>query len=178
MSSKMQITRSKAEIEALVRDNAAYREDIDFIQETISKDQIFIGHLTQKSPAGNEVSVALTVGMYRRNLPELIFSGVPSNVVQNIVAALSEGLDFDREFLRSERLKQILNFDVMALPIDDPNSLEVMQVCRDYYTLIGRHEMQAVQLVFADENGSFPWSPDCSDANKACQPLFGVTAGF
>tara|TARA_R110002124_G_scaffold128157_9_gene288606 strand:- start:13299 stop:13832 length:534 start_codon:yes stop_codon:yes gene_type:complete len=169
----MSIPKTKAEILSLVETNPAYREDMDFIEETVKSKNVFIGQFSSPSTYGSEVSVSLTVGMFLHELPELVFSGVPVTVVKEVIASLCEGHDFDREFLRSERSKTILGFSVIAMPITDADGLVELGLCRDYYTLAGLGSISAVQLVFSDENGAFPWSESYSESDRSFQPVFG-----
>ena len=114
--------------------------------------------------------------MFQHQLPELVMCGVPVPLVKNIVEELSQGHDFDREFLAGGRHKSIHGLIVMAMPIEQPESHDVLTICHDVYTLRGLPQIRAVQLVFADEGGAFPWSRNYCEQERKFQPVLG-TAG-
>ena len=103
--------------------------------------------------------------------------GVPMPLVKQIVEELSEGHDFDRGFIAGKYSKSILGLTTMALPIQEPESHDVLNICHDVYTLRGLSQVSAVQLVFADEAGAFPWSRDYNEHERKFQPVLGVAGG-
>lgn len=169
--------RSKAQIQSLINDNKPYRDDLDYIQQTLDERKVFIGQTISEQDGNTEASFCVTVGMYQHQLPELVMCGVPVPVVKEIVEELSEGHDFDREFLSGGRHKSILGLTVMALPIDRPERHDVLTICHDVYILRGLSQVSAVQLVFANESGAFPWSREYSEQERKFQPVLGVS-GF
>ena len=130
--------RSKTQIKQLIADDQNYREDLEYIQATLAEGNVFIGQITSEQSGNTEAAFCVTVGMFQHRLPELVFSGVPVPVVKNIVQDLCEGNDFDREFLAGGRTKVILDFNVIAVPVSDPEIHDVLSVCHDVYTLIDK----------------------------------------
>jgi hypothetical protein len=174
----MTATRSKTEIHQLIADSESYREDLEYIQSTLELNNVFIGQIDSSQTGNTEASFCVTVGMYLHELPELAFSGVPMHVVKSVVNDLCEGHDFDREFLAGNRTKIIHGFDVMAIPISSPQSHDVFSMCNDIYTLIDKPQLEAVQLVFANENGAFPWSSEYADQERQYQPILGMKSAM
>lgn len=170
----MATPRSKAQIQQLLDDSQPYRDDLDFIQETLDARNVFIGQINSDQHGHTEASFCVTVGMFQHQLPELVMCGVPVPLVKGIVSELCEGHDFDREFLAGGRHKSIHGLTVMALPIELPESHDVLNICHDVYTLRGLSEVSAVQLVFADESGAFPWSREYSEQERKFQPVLGL----
>lgn len=168
--------RSKTEIHQLIASDKGYREDFEYIQSVLTEKRVFIGQLESSQAGNTEASFCVTVGMFQHQLPELVFSGVPVHLVSKVVEELCEGHDFDRDFLAGKRTKLIHDFNVIAVPINDPESHDVLSVCRDIYTFIDRPTIEAVQLVFANESGAFPWSRGYADQERQYQPVLG-TAG-
>lgn len=123
MSTQMLIPKTKAQIISLVGRSRAYCEDMQFIEETINDKNVFIGQFISQTNQGADVNVCHTVGMYMHDLPELVFTGVPETVVTQIVNSLTQACDLDREFLRGERSKKIFNFNVIAVPIENADSI-------------------------------------------------------
>jgi hypothetical protein len=167
--------RSKTQIEQQIADDERYREDIEYIKATLAAGNVFIGQLTSEQTGNTEASFCVTVGMYLHDLPELVFSGVPVPVVKGIVSDLCEGNDFDREFLAGGRTMSIMDIDVMAVPVSSPENHDVFSVCYDFYTLIDRSSFQAVQIVFANEGGAFPWGVGYAEHEKQFQPVLGLS---
>lgn len=167
-------TRSKAEIHRLIAENPSYREDIEFIQETLEGNDVFIGQLNAQGDGDSEVMHCVTVGMFQHEMPELVFTGVPVHLVKAVVSELIEGHDFDREFLDGKRSKVIMGFNAIALPVDAPGSHAVLSICCDYYTLNDNSDLRAAQIVFADEKGRFPWSAGYSEQERRLQPILGM----
>lgn len=167
--------RSKAQIQSLINENQPYRDDLDYIQETLDERKVFIGQTVSEQDGNTEASFWVTVGMYLHQLPELVMCGVPVPLVKEIVEELSEGHDFDREFLAGGRHKSIHGLTVMALPIERPESHDVLSICHDVYTMRGLSQVSAVQLVFADEAGAFPWSREYSQQERKFQPVLGLS---
>jgi hypothetical protein len=166
--------RSKAQIEELISDCDSYREDMKYIQATIGERNVFIGQLTSEQSGQTEASFCVTVGMFIYNLPELVMSGVPTPLVRSIVEEMCEGHDYDREFLAGGRSKTIAGFTVVAVPVEAPDAQDVLNFCHDAYTMLGQGSVKAVQLVFADESGAFPWSPEYNDHERQYQPVLGM----
>jgi len=169
--------RSKTQIEALISDSDGYREDMRYIQATLDERNVFIGQLTSDQSGQTEAAFCVTVGMFMHDLPELVMCGVPVPLVKNIVAEMCEGHDYDREFLAGGRSKVIAGLTAVAVPIESPHSHDVFTICYDAYTLLGRSSMKAVQLVFADESGAFPWSSAYNDQERQFQPVLGMGVG-
>lgn len=170
----MAATRSKTEIHRLLASSDTYREDLEYIQATLASDSVFIGQMDSAQVGNADASFCVTVGMYLFGLPELVFSGVPVPLVKDTVEKLCEGHDFDREFLAGGRTKQIHGLDVMALPVSNPENHDVFAFCRDIYTLIDKPKIDAVQLVFANEKGAFPWSSGYAAQERQYQPVLGI----
>jgi len=169
----MATPRSKNQIQRLIADNESYRDDLEYIQATLEQQKVFIGQLTSEQAGNTEATFCVTVGMFQRGMPELVMTGVPSPMVKGIVEELFEGHDFDREFIAGQRTKVIHDLTVMAVPIHNPESHDVLAICHDIYTLIGRPGVSAVQLVFADEGGAFPWNAEYAAQERQFQPVLG-----
>lgn len=164
--------RSKAEIVRHMAECPNYREDLDFIEEALAAEDVFIGQLNEQA-GDSEVMHCITVGMFLYGLPELVFTGVPVHLVREVVSDLIEGHTFDREFLAGQRTKLIEGFQTIALSIDAPSAHQALSMCCDYYTLTGRSDLRAVQIVFADELGRFPWTSGYSEHDRQLQPIMG-----
>lgn len=173
----MALPRSKAQVERKIAENESYRDDLEYIQETLEQNKVFIGQLTSEQSGNTEATFWVTVGMFQRGLPEIVLSGVPAPLIKGIVEELFEGHDFDREFLAGGRTKVIHDLTVIALPVSQPDSHDVLSICHDMYALIEQPHLQVVQLVFADEQGAFPWNSNYSASERQFQPVLGAPVG-
>jgi len=169
--------RSNPQIQSLIDENEDYREDLKYIQGTLDACKVFIGQTQSDQLEHADAAFCVTVGMFQYQLPELVMCGVPMPLVKQIVEELSEGHDFDRGFIAGKYSKSILGLTTMALPIQEPESHDVLNICHDVYTLRGLSQVSAVQLVFADEAGAFPWSRDYNEHERKFQPVLGVAGG-
>lgn len=167
--------RTKAQIQEQISDCESYREDLKYIQSTLDERNVFIGQLTSEQSGQTEAAFCVTVGMFMHDLPELVMCGVPVPLVKKIVEEMCEGHDFDREFLAGGHSKVIVGLTVIALPIESPESFDVFNFCADAYTMLGRGPVEAVQLVFADEAGAFPWSREYCEQERQFQPVLGMS---
>jgi hypothetical protein len=170
----MTIPRSKAQIQSELKERDSYRDDLEYIQETLSQRQVFIGQTTSEQLGNTEASFWVTVGMYQQGLPELVLTGVPLPLVKGIVEELFQGHDFDRKFLAGARTKVIHGLQAMALPVINPENHDVLSVCLDIYTLKDMPRPEVVQIVFADEFGSYPWSIGYASDERKFQPVLGM----
>lgn len=171
----MALPRSMAQIQEMISDCASYREDLEYIQATLKERNVFIGQLASEQAGQTEASFCVTIGMFMYGLPELVMCGVPLPLVNSIVEDMCEGTDFDREFLAGKITKLIGGLTCMALPIEQPEAHDVLIFCLDAYTVLGRSDLKAVQLVFADEDGAFPWSKEYAAQERQFQPVLGMS---
>ncbi|NVL49969.1 DUF4262 domain-containing protein [Pseudomonas syringae pv. actinidiae] len=165
--------RLKAQIQDQLNEDQPYRDDLDYIQATLDEGNVFIGQTISAQDGNTEASFCVTVGMYLHQLPEVVMCGVPVPLVKNIVEELCDGHDFDREFLAGGRNKIYHGLNVCALPIERPEHHDVLNICSDVYTLRGVSPVSAVQLIFSNEAGAFPWSGDYREEERQYQPVLG-----
>ncbi|HWD03988.1 MAG TPA: DUF4262 domain-containing protein [Amycolatopsis sp.] len=112
---------------------------------------------------------AYTVGLTARGLPELLVVGLAPNLASALLTALaehalSEGPPRPGEVYSMRRLPSV---EIVA--VAEPSAHLLIAAA-----LYGR-EIQALQLVHADEAGRFPWSPSYRDG-RGGQPVLGARA--
>lgn len=112
-----------------------------------------------------------------RHQPAIRLAKVAGSTLVPVRMFAYEGHDFDREFLAGGRTKVIHDLTVIALPVSQPDSHDVLSICHDMYALIEQPHLQVVQLVFADEQGAFPWSSNYSASERQFQPVLGAPVG-
>lgn len=84
----MALPRSKAQVERQIAEDESYRDDLEYIQETLEQNKVFIGQLTSEQSGNTEATFWVTVGMFQRGLPELVLSGLPAPLIKGIVEEL------------------------------------------------------------------------------------------
>lgn len=167
--------RTEAEIRQLLREDPEYREDLDFIHDTIRDAEVFIGQSEVEGVTGSRKKIALcvTVGMYRNAMPELVFCGIPVVFADAVVNALRDDEITADAFLAGKQMLNIRGFDTMAIPVQPSLAVKELEICRDYYVLHGVKRLDVVQVVFADAAGRFPWYAGYPEADRLRQPLVG-----
>ncbi|MDQ7804864.1 DUF4262 domain-containing protein [Amycolatopsis sp. A133] len=109
---------------------------------------------------------AYTIGLSGYGLPELVVTGLP---------ALAAGNLLNSQASRALRGSPLAPGD--HIPLDDGRLIEVVSLAEPsahlvFATALYGPEIRALQLVHADAQGRFPWSPDYRDG-RAGQPVLG-----
>ncbi|NIH93263.1 DUF4262 domain-containing protein [Mycolicibacterium fluoranthenivorans] len=114
--------------------------------------------------------LAYTVGLHSRGLPELLMTGLPANVSCRVLNSIAHMIVDDGVELAP----------AMHIDYEDRFLIEVAQVehpdihMRFAVELFGR-DFPALQLVWADERGCFPWAPGWGHGRRR-QPVLGRRA--
>lgn len=114
---------------------------------------------------GRRVSTSYTVGLSDNGLPELVVFGIPAEIAKQILNRAADRL-------RAGKLQRNVPLDQIAtLPLvfkDVPASL-----ASDYVHVANRRagrEVPAIQMVWPDSAGKFPWDESFDAAMKGIQP--------
>jgi Domain of unknown function (DUF4262) len=112
---------------------------------------------------------AYTIGLHARGLPELVVTGVSPQGALRLLNAVV------RDVMSGDRLTPGRQMTPPAGPV-----LEIVQVDHpdahmDTAIAIYGPQVRALQLVWADDRGRWPWAPGFSDA-RVRQPVLGVRA--
>lgn len=118
-------------------------------------------------PEGKEPSFTYTVGLSRSVLPELIVFGLPGRVAHQF-------LSHAREYMAEHGMPPLdTDMDEFAegLPtrfvlVPREKADEFMFAALDRYP-----DYTAIQIVWPDEHGRFPWDAECDPAVKDAQPV-------
>ena len=117
-------------------------------------------------PEAGRAGFSYTVGLTSRGWPELIITGLPSAVadvfIRNAVDVQLEKGPF-RAGDRTEELTE--EGDVVFLPVDDVSGMTATAEIVGVFT--------ALQLVWPDSTGHFPWQNGYRNPSTA-QPLLGA----
>ncbi|WIY06037.1 DUF4262 domain-containing protein [Amycolatopsis mongoliensis] len=113
---------------------------------------------------------AYTVGLSEYGLPELVVTGLP---VPDAAGLLND--------LAAHSLHESPPSSGERVPLRGGSLIEVVRLAEPSVHLVFAvalygPEIRALQLVHADSQGRFPWSPDCRDG-RGGQPVLGVRGG-
>lgn len=111
-----------------------------------------------------------TVGLTEHGLPELIVTGQRSETAHHLVAAWGDYLLDENLVLPGESL-HCGPFVLEAVEVDEPH--DTLVVAHRFYG----DQVRALQLVWADSRGRWPWDPGFR-ARSAGQPLLGARGPF
>jgi hypothetical protein len=110
---------------------------------------------------------AYTIGLHDWNVPELLITGVSP---QRALRLLDIGA---RRLLSGEVLTP-----GQQIPLADGPLIEIVEVAHPdahmgWAVALGGQDIRALQLVWADGRGRWPWSAEFADG-RAIQPVLGV----
>jgi hypothetical protein len=110
---------------------------------------------------------AYTIGLHDWSVPELLITGVSP---QRALRLLDTGA---RRLVSGEVLTPGLQ-----IPLSDGPRIEIVEVAHPdahmgWAVAFGGPEIRALQLVWADGRGRWPWSADFADG-RTIQPVLGV----
>lgn len=113
---------------------------------------------------------AYTVGMTARSLPELLIYGLPSQVATLVLNAAGARMGEDGPPQDGQRLSGLIaNYDLAVVNAVHTRDLAM---ARRFY---GNDQVRAVQLVWPDQEGRYPWDGGYS-IRLTTQPLTGGPA--
>ncbi|WP_203138006.1 DUF4262 domain-containing protein [Microbacterium sp. JZ31] len=113
-----------------------------------------------------QAAFSYTVGLTSRGWPELVITGLPTDVAH---AFISNAVDVQTEekcFVAGERISALTESgDVMFITAEDVTGMTAATA------IVG--EFRALQLVWPDSTNTYPWEPGYRNPHEA-QPLLGT----
>ena len=111
---------------------------------------------------------AYTVGLHNRGLPELLITGLNAHVSNRVLKSIGHMIVDDGTYLAP----------AMHIDYEDRFLMEVVEVDHPdvhlkYAVRICGPEVRALQLVWADDRGRWPWEAGWGNGRRR-QPVFGV----
>jgi hypothetical protein len=112
--------------------------------------------------------LAYTVGLHNRGLPELLITGLNAHVSNRVLKSIGHMIVDDGTYLAP----------AMHIDYQDRFLMEVVEVDHPdvhlkYAVRICGREVRALQLVWADDRGRWPWEAGWGNGRHR-QPVFGV----
>jgi hypothetical protein len=117
----------------------------------------------------DRVPFAYTVGLTRRGLPELLVTGVPPQRAGRLLNIGAEAA------VRGDRLVPGMQITLQAGPLVEVVEVEHPDAHMYAAVAIFGSELRALQLVWADGRGRWPWAAGFND-DGVRQPVLGVRA--
>lgn len=115
---------------------------------------------------------ATTVGLWENfGQPEVVVFGLPPEVGEELLQAIADQNDEGVTFLPGSRHQGLLEgYPVRFLVLGAAARERLCAVARWAY---GGEEFPAVQLVWPDPQGRWPWDPATREGYRKGQPVFG-----
>lgn len=112
---------------------------------------------------------AYTLGLTRHDLPELAVTGVPPQRAVGLLNAVAFTTVNRGELTAGARMTLPSGTRVELVEVEHPDAH--LKFAAAFFA----SEIRALQVVWADERGRWPWAPDF-DAGRGTQPVLGVRA--
>jgi hypothetical protein len=100
--------------------------------------------------------------------PELIVFGLDYDLSTRLITEAVNLIRGGASFTNLKSIYRIGDINVMFFEVPDASIKHYLCETDAYY---GEKNFRALQMVWADEQGCFPFDPQCSDAVKRIQPV-------
>ena len=113
-----------------------------------------------------------TIGLFKSyGHPEIILFGLPNEVMQGVVATAADLVRGGAKFLADTRTSEVLNgYDCVFKAVRPEHYREHLGYAMWYYRRIELDAFPALQCVWPDRAGFFPWDAGFHAANLVLQP--------
>jgi hypothetical protein len=129
-------------------------------------------HVVQLPPSGSLPAGSHTVGLWQQfEQPEVVVFGLPDEVAADLLEAIADEVDAGRRFLGGQRHEGLLQ-DYPVRFVDVPRGRYAECLAAACWAYEG-DAFPAVQLVWPDKQGRWPWDPAARDGFAARQPVLG-----
>ena len=134
------------------------------IRETIATHGWAVQHVED-----DRTPFSYTVGLHARGLPELLVTGLPPRDARWLLDTFAKRLTPGRRPVVGDQLVLPANTRVELVEVAHPDAHMGIAVA------ICGYDVCAVQLVWADGRGRWPWGPGFDDGRRR-QPVLGARA--
>ena len=142
---------------------ASFAEWIDGIRKLVDQR----GHVVQYVEDDRR-PFAYTIGLHRRGLPELLVTGLPPKHARWLLNTFIHRFA-GRNPAAGDRYRLPARTHVEIVDVDQPDAHMGMAIA------IEGRDISALQLVWADDRGRWPWAPGFDDGQRI-QPVLGKRA--
>lgn len=128
--------------------------------------------------ADQDPGFAYTAGLSLHGHAEIIVSGLPPSTGQMLLNDLAKRVrDSGDDLATNTPMDDVIeNLSVILIPVTDPRKYISIADTLLQKKVAGAHAA-AVQMVWPDPNGRFPWEPDCT-TTTAHQKILGPAPTF
>lgn len=109
---------------------------------------------------------AYTIGLHRRGLPELLVTGLPPRQALWLLNTFAKRALVGRRPTPGDRVSLPAGTRLELVGMENPDAHMGMAIA------IEGSDISAVQLVWADDHGRWPWAPGFDDGRRR-QPVLG-----
>jgi hypothetical protein len=110
---------------------------------------------------------AYTIGLHDRGLPELLVTGLPPREALWLLNTFAKRTLVGLRPAAGERVSLPAGTRLELVDVEHPDAHMGMAIA------LQGLDVDAVQLVWADDRGRWPWAPGFDDGRR-CQPVLGV----
>jgi len=142
-------------------------------QKVISDVETFGWHVVLVSDDEEGPGFAFTIGLFRNyQHPEVIIFGIPHAVAHAVLNSVGEAVKAGTRLSSGDRKVEFLKDQTCAFVVFPRNSYEAyLGFARWFYK---GNEFPALQCVWPDSNGHFPWEAAAAESTRSRQPVPGV----
>lgn len=118
---------------------------------------------------------AYSIGLFHNyDHPEILLFGLAHDLMHRLINNMRDEIQGGARFVPGSSYPEILaRFDCHFLPVHRSHFRELLGYARWFY---GGDEFQAIQCVWPDMQGHFPWQPECNPKLKHLQPTHDRSA--
>lgn len=121
-------------------------------------------------PSDGEVpTLAYSIGLWgARHHPEIVVFGLPPEVAHTIINDVGRRVKNGKRFKDGDVVEKLANFPMAFVEVPRDRFEGHLNVALAYY---GHGEFTALQLVWPDTQGKFPWQPSYDEKLRRAQPV-------
>lgn len=123
-------------------------------------------------------SFAFSIGLYKTyNHPEVILFGLPKEIMQVALNTICQNVQKKQVYSIGTEYNDLLNkYPVQFVEVQKENYFNYLDYCKYFYN--DTDNFPALQLIWTDKKGHFPWDKAFDEEWKFNQPLLNQNADF
>lgn len=118
---------------------------------------------------------AYTIGRLRRGLPELVVVGLDPRTSARLLNETDYHWSELLEMLEDATLAETVGYTLLPIPARVWRTTDyLLGAANDARRMAPGRPLEAMQLVWATDEGLFPWDPDIDRSLRYAQPILGL----
>lgn len=151
-------------------------DDLDPAEQRILDDVAEWGVHVVTVPEGKAAGYSFTIGLWESfGQPEVVVFGLPPQVATELLNLIADEADEGTKFTAGSRHEGLLH-DYAVRFVEVPKAQQAEFLARAQWAYEGE-DFPAVQLVWPDKQGRWPWDPEARDGFRSGQPVLGPAPG-